>query len=142
MPLQFPFFRAPYPYRIYQPKYPSPYIQTNRIIEKKRINEEKKETKPEHKSKTEQSRNCMQKNTALDATNNIFTNLFSFIPTSIGPLNFHPEALSNNELPLFEMFGIRLFLDDIIIICILIFLYQEEVTDQMLYISLFLLLIS
>lgn len=72
----------------------------------------------------------------------ILNNILGFLPTSLGPLNFHPDALNDNNLPIFEMFGIELFLDDIIIICILIFLYKEEVKDQMLYISLILLLFS
>ena len=81
---------------------------------------------------------------SIDSTKstNPFSSLFSFLPSSIGPLSFNPDALIDNSIPIFEMFGIHLFLDDIIIICILIFLYKEEVKDQMLYIILFLLLLS
>lgn len=42
----------------------------------------------------------------------------------------------------FEIFGLRLYFDDILIICILFFLYEEEVGDQELFISLILLLLS
>ena len=48
----------------------------------------------------------------------------------------------NNEQPIFEILGISLFFDDIIILCLLYFLYQEDVKDYMLYIILFLLLFS
>lgn len=132
MPPRFPFFRFPYPSRMYYPRYPTPYINKEKehIVEKNKFEDKE----PEKKEEINKNRN--------NSSQDIFSNLFSFIPTSIGPLNFHPEALSNNELPLFEMFGIHLFLDDVIIICILIFLYKEEVSDQMLYISLFLLLIA
>jgi hypothetical protein len=41
-----------------------------------------------------------------------------------------------------EIFGIKLFLDDLIILGILFFLYKEEVKDDMLYIILFLLLFA
>lgn len=49
---------------------------------------------------------------------------------------------SKEDVPIFEILGIKLFLDDIIILCILFFLYQEKVHDEMLYIILFLLLFS
>lgn len=132
-----PFFRFPYPYRIYQPRYPSPYIKPNQTLEsntESKYKELQNVQPPSNKKELNEPKN--------DFSQNVFSNLFSFIPTSIGPLNFHPEALSDNTLPLFELFGIHLFLDDLIIICILIFLYQEGVTDQILYISLFLLLFS
>ncbi len=43
---------------------------------------------------------------------------------------------------IFEIFGIKLYLDDLIILGILYFLYKEDVKDDMLYIILFLLLFS
>ena len=49
---------------------------------------------------------------------------------------------SNPEDAIFEIFGIKLYLDDLIILGILFFLYQQNVNDQMLYIILFLLLFS
>ncbi len=54
----------------------------------------------------------------------------------------HNSSSFNSEQALFEIFGIKLYLDDIIILCLLFFLYQEEVKDEMLYIILFLLLFS
>lgn len=42
----------------------------------------------------------------------------------------------------FELFGIKLYFDDVLIICILIFLYNEQVHDQELFLCLILLLIS
>ena len=47
---------------------------------------------------------------------------------------------SNNEF--IEILGIKLFTDDIIIICLIIFLYNEGVKDQFLFIALILLLLS
>lgn len=49
---------------------------------------------------------------------------------------------SNSEEAIFEIFGIKLYLDDLIILGILFFLYQQNVKDEMLYIILFLLLFS
>ena len=49
---------------------------------------------------------------------------------------------NTSEQAIFEIFGIRIFLDDLIIIGILLFLYQEHVKDEFLYLILVLLLIS
>lgn len=61
---------------------------------------------------------------------------------SFGPINFKNPLFDNIEEPIFEILGIELYLDDIIILGLLFFLYQEGVQDEMLYISLILLLIS
>ena len=42
----------------------------------------------------------------------------------------------------FELFGLKLHFDDILIICILYFLYTEGVQDQELFLCLILLLLS
>lgn len=42
----------------------------------------------------------------------------------------------------FDIFGIKLYYDDILIICILFLLYKEEVKDFELFLSLIMLLIS
>ena len=48
---------------------------------------------------------------------------------------------SNNK-ELFEIFGLKIYFDDLLILCILIFLYQEGVKDEYLFISLILLLLN
>ena len=42
----------------------------------------------------------------------------------------------------FQLFGITLYFDDILLIFLLLFLYNEGVKDQFLFISLILLLLS
>ena len=59
----------------------------------------------------------------------------------------NPENSENENCPetsecFFEIFGIKLHFDDVLIICILFFLYKEEVKDQELFLCLILLLIS
>ena len=61
---------------------------------------------------------------------------------SFGPIQFKTPFFSDIEEPIFEILGIQLFLDDIIILGLLFFLYQEEVQDEMLFIALILLLLS
>ena len=54
------------------------------------------------------------------------------------------EARSNEneDSPLFQLFGINLYFDDILLVCLIFFLYQEGVKDEGLFISLILLLLS
>ncbi len=55
------------------------------------------------------------------------------------------EKVSEEKEPsetFFEIFGLKLFFDDILIICILYFLYTEKIKDEELFICLILLLLS
>ena len=47
---------------------------------------------------------------------------------------------SNNEL--FEILGMKIYFDDLLLICILLFLYQEGIKDEYLFITIILLLLS
>ena len=52
---------------------------------------------------------------------------------------------NSNELSsdyFFEIFGLHLYFDDVLILCILFFLYTEGVTDNELFLCLILLLLS
>ena len=49
---------------------------------------------------------------------------------------------SKNDESSFEIFGFKLYFDDILIICLLYFLYTEKVQDTELFICLILLLLS
>ncbi len=49
---------------------------------------------------------------------------------------------ANNDAPLFEVFGLKLYFDDVLIISLIFFLYQEGVQDQYLFTALILLLLS
>lgn len=48
----------------------------------------------------------------------------------------------NKEPEIFEIFGLKLYFDDILLICLIFFLYNEGVKDYYLFISLILLLLS
>ena len=52
------------------------------------------------------------------------------------------EKNNDSSKPIFEIFGIKLFFDDILLICLIFFLYNEGVKDKYLFISLILLLLS
>ena len=52
------------------------------------------------------------------------------------------DNCNNTDTEYFEIFGLKLYFDDILLICMIFFLYNEGVQDQMLFISLILLLLS
>ena len=64
-------------------------------------------------------------------------------PTGFSFLNnfLHQEDREGEE-ELFNLFGIKLYHDDILLIGLIFFLYQEEVKDQYLFFALILLLLS
>lgn len=55
-------------------------------------------------------------------------------------LPFSP--FENNNIFLFEIFGLKIYLDDALIVCLLFFLYQEHVNDEGLFLILILLLLT
>lgn len=50
--------------------------------------------------------------------------------------------IDSNGEPIINIFGISLYFDDILIICLIFFLYNEKVTDYYLFFVLILLLLS
>ena len=94
-----------------------PYYNTHYNIRQntKNIKNEKKE-EPKKESKKETSSSSESRKTSLDD--------------------------SINEKPLFEIMGIKLYFDDILILCLIFFLYQEGTDDAFLMIALVLLLMS
>ncbi len=61
---------------------------------------------------------------------------------SFANLNFSNLFSSNLEEPILEILGIKLYFDDILIIGLLFFLYNEGVKDEFLFIILILLLLG
>lgn len=54
-----------------------------------------------------------------------------------------PSSKTNPESnEFFEIFGLKLYFDDILLICLIFFLYNEGVNDYYLFIALVLLLLS
>ena len=52
------------------------------------------------------------------------------------------QSAQSFDNPVFEIFGIKLFFDDILLISLIFFLYNEGVQDTYLFIALILLLLS
>ena len=122
----FPFFRFPYS-RYYYPYYNN-YIQnsnSNTLKDALENIEEKKEdinqTQKENPDKKKSSKY-----------------------NSWGPFSFiNPFAENINEdEPVLEILGLKLYLDDLIIFGLLFLLYKEDVQDETLFLSLLLLLLT
>lgn len=60
----------------------------------------------------------------------------------IANFNFSNLFNSNFDEPVLEIFDIKLYFDDILILSLLLFLYKEGVNDEMLFICLILLLLT
>ncbi len=132
----FPFY--PQPYSNYYLGYPQNIYKNahNKKSYKEKYSNQKKQDNHQ-KNKQFQNLNKMQDNLynhkevkklAQSTSNksNIFENLF----------------FNNNDTPMFELFGIQLYQDDILLICLIFFLYNEGIKDEFLFIALILLLLS
>lgn len=53
-----------------------------------------------------------------------------------------PSKEISEDRNCFEIMGIKLYFDDILLICLIFFLYSEGVQDEMLFLALVLLLLS
>lgn len=129
----FPF--SPFNYRFY----PN-YINRNRINREKgqgRETEKVIETKMDLENK-ETKKEAVN----IDKANNRNYNKKRTSKNNFA--NFNISAILNSDLntPILEILGIKLYLDDLIIIGLLFFLYKEDVQDELLFFILILLLLS
>ena len=77
----------------------------------------------------------------IDYTSPASTNVASQLETANS--NEHKKNNSKkNQDCFFELFGLKLYFDDVLLICLIFFLYQEGVKDDELFVSLILLLLS
>lgn len=137
--IRFPFFGYPSTYRYYSPYY-SPYYQNQHSLSQSEPNQNKITLSQNHSNPNTNS-SC-EGNIPTSTVQNSPKNETREIPSKNNPISFHFEGFSDPNQVIFEVLGIKLYLDDIIILGLLFILYQEEVKDEMLFISLILLLLS
>lgn len=91
-------------------------FKSNTVVQNKSVYNTQKSENISSKNQNEQYRNCIDKD----------------------------DDEKNNEVdsPLFELFGLKLYFDDILLLGLLFVLYSEGVDDTNLYIALVLLLMS
>ncbi len=81
-------------------------------------------------------------NTSKVQTNN---SNFNRINQKVDPTVSNENKYKNNKVNeenLFEILGIKLYSDDILLLCLIFFLYKEGVQDEYLFIALIMLLLS
>ena len=134
----FPFFR--FPYNNYYYRY---YPNYNRMND---LNKNEKTNPIEEPSMQEFSNDRQDK--TYDTSNSRFHEFNNSQKKSskynhFGPIHFASSfSLTDLEEPVLEILGIKLYLDDLIILGLLFFLYKEDVQDEMLFLSLILLLLT
>ena len=70
------------------------------------------------------------------------TNFYNDASSNIKTNNKQKQEIQKNfESPIFNVFGISLYFDDILLICLILFLLNENIDDDLLYIVLILLLV-
>lgn len=118
----FPFFRLPFP-NFYSPYYNN-YIKKTHYYNLEKSNNNYIEQKKEH---------CKKSNNYKKTSSKYNSSNFDFITNLLN---------GNIDDPIFEILGIELYLDDIIILGLLFILYKEGVQDEMLFLALILLLLT
>ncbi len=126
--VRFPYWGFPFQYPYYRYYNKQNYIQNLENIQKE------KETL---KQQTEEETSSVKFKTSSSQ----YRNHHSRVNYSL-PITIHFDNFSNSDNPILELFGIKLYLDDIIILCLLFLLYKEDVKDEMLFIALILLLLT
>lgn len=91
------------------------------------------------KNEAKKNRNKNSYNSKYASNTNSSVNSFD---NSVNSKQSDQQSNSNDDAPLFQIFGINLYFDDILLICLIWFLYDEGVKDESLFIALILLLLS
>ena len=127
----FPYFGYPYhnPYYRYY-NVPKNYVN----IQKNAYNSKLTETSEENSTTSQNSID----NKAIYKEENFENDYKENVQRACNSLDNNNES----DKPIFELFGIKLYSDDLIILAVLFLLYEQNVKDEMLYIILFLLLFS
>ena len=124
--VRFPYFGFPFQYPYYRYYNKQNYIQKSKDIQRETLKQQTEEKTSSANFKTSSSQ---------------YKNHHSKVNYSL-PITIHFDNFSNSDNPILELFGIKLYLDDIMILCLLFLLYKENVKDEMLFIALILLLLS
>ncbi len=72
--------------------------------------------------------------------NNTYENINTKYHQNIDSKKTEPK--NTNDTFLFDLFGIKLYFDDILLLCLIFFLYNEGVKDEGLFFALILLLLT
>lgn len=133
MPI-FPFYQYPYMNRYYSKN--NVYSQENSY--NKQVNIEANNLNKDNNTESDNFNNFSSE----QASKHNYEQNKSSRYSGFGPIHFQNPFSMDSDEPIIEILGISLYLDDIIILGLLFFLYQEGVKDYMLYLALIMLLLS
>ena len=133
MPI-FPFYQYPYMNRYYSKN--NVYSQENSY--NKQVNIEANNLNKDNNTESDNFNNFSSE----QASKHNYEQNKSSRYSGFGPIHFQNPFSMDSDEPIIEILGISLYLDDIIILGLLFFLYQEGVEDYMLYLALIMLLLS
>lgn len=130
---RFPYTNFPFPFYRNYSRSPSPTY--NFSTSHMNLNND-------HRPRSSISNNSYIEKGCMDSSKNVnsFTD-FSEIQNSIN-LKTKNKSNKNNEDYLFDLFGLKIYSDDVLLVSLIYFLYSEGVKDDGLFIVLILLLIS
>lgn len=140
-----PTFRFPF---FYHPNYYNRFVNPrmhnftdHRILQPNPYGADDMKSNNTHKTPTN---NNHKNNNDSAQLNNHFDNSSDQLNRNFIEMNKKNNSKSNmnDENYFFELFGLKLYYDDILLICLIFFLYQEGVKDDELFLSLVLLLLS
>ena len=145
----FPFFRGPFnyprnysnniPYNLnYNPNFP----YGRNILDDSTKNNSEKSSNERNISSIEEKDNPEKDSIKKENNNDKRSKEKSSKYTSFGPIFINTDGFFNKEEPLLNLSSLKIYLDDLIILSLLYILYKEDVKDDILFISLILLLIS
>lgn len=83
-----------------------------------------------------QAFNFQQRNPSFSGSQKRKSNIGTF------PSRMRQEKCQSSDAPIFNLLGINLYFDDILLILVIFFLYTEHVDDPYLFITLILLLLT
>lgn len=130
-----PIFRYPFFYNNYSQYYNNPYRPISNNVNMHTNNSNFPQSIHKTDSNALNSKN-FNPNTSTHQSNPTD----SYSPSDEDQKNSTDSA--NDSDYFFELFGLKLYFDDILLICLIFFLYKEGVKDDELFISLILLLLS
>ena len=95
-----------------------------------------------HSTHIKKQHNSSKFNNANSFNNKKSTNANNFCYEQVDNNSVMESTLAKNPDLCFEILGIKLYSDDVLLLCLIFFLYKEGVQDEYLFIALIMLLLS
>lgn len=139
--IRFPFFSYPFPYRYYSPHYGATYQRHYNTYQPTTSQNSSSQLSSTDSSVSSSSLPFECSDSYLEK-DNVSDFESRKAPSKFNPISFHFEGFFDPNQVVLEVLGLKLYLDDFVILGLLFILYQEDVKDEMLFLVLIFLLLS